>query len=107
MQTEFRWVNPNSYVVTLMLEPSCETFDLNPADEVVCIIHGPKGEVETVVRDDSITVFGWSGTRTQVLINGRAANPDWERMPRMPSLPPGMSTRSFLSMVLGDERAEP
>jgi len=71
-ETRLRVINSKTHRVSFVLEPWGDVYDMEPADEYVVIFTGPvPAEPEVDLMDDSITVYGWTGSMVRVIKDGK------------------------------------
>ena len=83
----------------LVLEPWGEEVRVAPGVQVEVVVQGPPdGSLEVEPSERGATIFAWPGSTVRLVIDG-VPEPEQDRG-RVPDLPPGMSTRGFLGLVL-------
>ena len=81
-----RIANGRDTPLTLIFEPWFSTFDIPPLEHVIVSSRGPVGDgVEITIGTDTCVVWGWPGSATVVLHNGKVVI-DWREL-RMPATP--------------------
>ena len=66
----------------------------------------PQGELEVQVAAGRVTVWGWPGSTLSVF-RPDGTQVDHPGRPRVPDVPPGMTTRGFLNVVFGSDEPRP
>ena len=68
LETRIRVINSKEHDVTFVLEPWGDVYEMAPRDEFVVVFHGPTpAEPEVDLTEDSITVYGWTGSMVRLL----------------------------------------
>ncbi len=74
-QSLYVW-NPTTRPLTLFLEPWAETFILEPDSGFDLVGEGPvEGRFEVSVRENGLTVYGWTGSVIEVFQDGATVEP--------------------------------
>jgi hypothetical protein len=90
--------------VTFILEPWASEFVMCPGAVLELRVEGPEGDtLQLDYGADHITAWGWSGSVIEVWQNGAMLY--GPSLP-VPEVPPGMSVRGFLGMVLGEPKLQ-
>jgi len=96
--------NVRETATTFILEPQGRDFVMPPGAVFELRAEGPEGDqLQIDFGPDQIITWGWSGSVVEVWQNGVSLS--GRSMP-VPPVPPGMSVRGFLGMVLGDPKLQ-
>jgi hypothetical protein len=96
--------NARDTAVTLILEPWAREFAMPPGAVFELRAEGPEGDqLQIDFGPDQITAWGWSGSMVEVWQDG--VNLSGPAIP-VPPVPPAMSVRGFLGVVLGDPKLQ-
>jgi hypothetical protein len=94
--------NEGAEPLVLVLEPWGECHTLPVGDAVEIRARGPEPRaLEIGVGPNRVTVYAWPGSSLAVFRDGLEVNPGREPRPQVPQLPSGMSSRAFVSKVVG------
>lgn len=89
--------NHRAFTRILVLEPWGAEYSIGPQEKMTISFESPgSGLLEMEESDDSIVVFAWPGSSAKVRNAGQVFEHD-----RVPDVPPGMTTRDFLCLLLG------
>ena len=78
--------NGQSVAMEFVLEPWGDVYDMAPSEEYVVIFTGPvPAEPEVDLMDDSVTVYGWTGSMVRVVKDGKEiVNYEGLKVPAIP-----------------------
>ena len=80
-----RVVNSCDIELRLDLEPWGEQYKMRPRENFTVVAKAPvHGELEIQIREDRITVFGWSGSVVQVFQDGTEVGGSMQPVPLLP-----------------------
>jgi hypothetical protein len=75
-EVRLKVLNSKGKRVNFVLEPWGEIYDFDPSDEFLVVIQGPaEGIPEVDINDESVMVYGWSGSTAQVFRNDEELSP--------------------------------
>jgi hypothetical protein len=98
-----RVLNSRERAVTFIVEPWGDAHDMPPRAAFDVTAEAPEpGTLEVEMKDDSIIVWGWSGSVLTVFHNGEELGAGLWPRPAVPPLPPGQSTGQFLRNIRGE-----
>jgi len=93
--------NTTEHDLMVCFEPWGSGYPLKPGESFEFVVESPEeGEFEIIEEPGVVTLFAWPGCTMTIYQNGEV----FLDIPiRVPGTPNGMSTRSFLGMILGRE----
>jgi|RhiMetdeSRZDD1v2_1073273.scaffolds.fasta_scaffold332878_4 hypothetical protein len=98
-----RFVNSREVAIEFRLEPWGDQFTMPPGAGFEVVARGPQGgTLEVESASDYIVVWGWVGSVLRVFHEGNELTIGMDQSLPVPAVPPGQSTREFLSKLLGD-----
>ena len=85
-ETSLRVINSQAHDISFVLEPWGDVYEMGPGDQYVVVFSGPApAEPEVDLTDNSITVYGWTGSMVRVLKDGEeVVNYEGLRVPAIP-----------------------
>lgn len=102
-ESKFDWTNAAESPAELVYEPDGMSIDIPPGASVRVVCQGSEpGELEVEHEGNALVVYGWPTSTAQIFVGEALVYSSFA----FPPLPPSMSTKQFIRVVLGGRNSE-